>query len=425
MRAAASELVQRRPASFDGVARIRGLAVALVAAVVGCGGPEAPTPAPPPAVAVIEDAEATTLAVAVVAPGSAWELPGTEGLTILSAMTLLETMGPALEGLGARARVVCTPATFTFTLVAPRDAGAPALNTFLDGLFRPAPTEAALDRARSRLRASLAMDQASPAWQARLAVRRALHNDTLSSGWLGPACGVPETLALFDTADIRAGAHRFAPRLAVAAAIAPSADGDAVRAQLEDRIRAGRRPIPAPRTVTASGRYVERNTVTARLGVAFPFDRDADIEAIRLLGAVLEDAIAPGVDRPESFTAEYEIERHGSGGALVLRAVTAPTRAADYADRVEALVARVASTGVAAPVFERVARRHRGERLLGLEAPEARAAELAGALAYGTVPRQWPEPRIPSDRVRDAAAGLGAPARSVVGPRSARGAVEP
>ena len=182
----------------------RALALAGAFVAAGCGGPEPPSPAPPPRVAVVEDPEATALAVAVVVPGSAWELPGTEGLTLLSAMTVLEAIRPALDSMGAVARVTCEPAAFAFTLVAARDGWRPALETFLDGVFRPAPDRAALTRARARMASALALDQASPAWQARLAVRRALHADSLASGWLGPACGVPELLPLYDLADVRA-----------------------------------------------------------------------------------------------------------------------------------------------------------------------------------------------------------------------------
>jgi predicted Zn-dependent peptidase len=375
-------------------------------------------------VAVVADPEATALAVAVVTPGSAWELPGTEGLTLLSAMTALEAVRPSLDSLGAHARVDCSPAVFTFSLVAGRDDWAPALRVFLDGLFRPAPGQDDLARARARLAASLDLDQASPAWQARLAVRRALHEDSLDSGWLGPACGVPETLSFFDLADVRAGAHRFAPRLAHLAALTPVASQTVARA-LERRIPAGPRPrIPAPRVTTAGRRYVERNTVTARLAVAFPFDAGADLEAIRLLGAVAVDAVAPGVDRPESYTAGHELIRHGEGGALVVRVVTTPAAAAEYAARIESVV-RSARDGVSAPVLERVARRHRGLRLAALAQPEARAAEMALDLALGRTPVPWPVLEIAGPRLRSAAMALGAPARSVVGPRAARGAVEP
>ena len=165
--------------------------------------------------------------------------------------------------------------------------------------------------------------------------------------------------------------------------------------------------------------------MTAWLAVAFPFGRDADIEAVRLLGAILEDVVAPGVDRPASFTAGHALERHGAGGALVVSAVTTPEAAAGFADRIEATATAIARVGVDEAVLERVARRHRGRRLRTLEAPETRAAAMALALALGRSSTEWPDLDVDAHRVRQAAAGLGAPARSVVGPRAARAAVVP
>lgn len=401
--------------------------VALVTLLGACGSPSGPVPAPreppdPPRTVVLQDPESTVLAAAVVVPGSAWELPGTEGLTMLAATTLLEQVRPALGAVGARSRVDCGPATFTFTLVAPRDEWSPALDIFLDGLFRPAPGAAALERARSRLRASLTLDRASPAWQARLAVRRALHGDTLSSGWLGPACGVPETLGLFDRALVRAAAHRFAPRLAHIGVIAP-VDPGPIRARLVRRMPGGAVTVPAPRTVRAGRVFVERNTVTAWLAVAFPFGPRANVEAIRLLGVMLEDAVAPGVERPESFTTGHEVQRHGAGGMLIVHAVTTPEAAAGYADRIEALTRQIARVGVARSLYDRVLRRHRGQRLLSVAAPEVRAANMARRLALGDTTGMWPALDITPTQLREAAAALGTPARSVVGPASARGAV--
>jgi len=138
-----------------------------------------------------------------------------------------------------------------------------------------------------------------------------------------------------------------------------------------------------------------------------------------------EDAIAPGVDRPASFAAGHELVRHGAGGALVIRAVTSPEQAAAYAARIEAVVAGAARDGVPVPVYDRVARRHRGLRLQALGQPESRAAAMALDLALGRLPAAWPELGVTPAGLRAAAAGLGPPAISVVGPNGARAAVQP
>jgi hypothetical protein len=367
---------------------------------------------------VVRDPGATALAAAVVAPGSAWELPGTQGLTILVATTLLEQMRPALDRLGAWARVRCSPAAFTFTLVAPEEVGDSALAVFLNGLFRPTPADASLTRARDRLEASLILDEANPGWQVRAALRSALYDDSLSSGWLDPPCGVPETLGRYDLQDLEVGTRRFAPHLAYVAVVTPGAPAPIVDLLHRRLPEEPGPPMPAPRAIPAGELRVERSTVTSWVALAFPFGPEADIEAVGLLGAVLADAIAPAVDRPESFSAHHELQRHGAGGALVITAVTEPAAAEPYMLRVAERLATIALAGVPEPLYRRVSLRNRGLRLLERATPEARAEAMALDLALGRPPAPWPDTGVAPDRVRDAARALEPPARALVGPRS-------
>lgn len=378
----------------------------------------APNTAPSGRFTVVEDSGATALAAAVVTPGSAWELPGTQGLTILVAATLLEGMRPALDRLGATARVRCSPAAFTFTLVAPSEVGETALAVFLNGLFRPTPEPTSLTRARARLEASLILDEANPGWQLRSAVRSALHDDTLNSGWLDPPCGVAGTLGLYNLQDAAIGTRRFAPHLAHVAVVTAGASDPVV--DLLDRHLPDEPgpPMPAPRATAAGERRVERNTVTSWAALAFPFGPDADIEALALLGAILADAIAPAVDRPESFSAHHELQRHGAGGALVITAVTEPAAAEPYVLRIRERLATIAATGVPEPLYRRVSLRNRGLRLLDRAAPEARAEAMALDLALHRPPAPWPETGVAPGRVRNAARALGPPAVALLGPRS-------
>jgi predicted Zn-dependent peptidase len=399
----------------------------------GCAGGGAAGPGPEPAadagllrddrVAVLHDARASALAAALVFPGSGWELPGTEGLTLLTAETLVQSARSALEALDAHATVHCDRAAFTIALVAPPDRGDPALDVLLDALFHPAPTRMDLDTARARLRATLALDHANPAWQARLAARQALYTDTLAaSPWSGPGCGVPEILDRFDLDQLRAGAYRFAPRMAHVAVIGPD-EPRGVHRRVRDRLSPPDDPpppLPAPREVRAGHRYVERNTVTAWTALAFPFDTAADIDAILGLAALIEDGFGPGVNRPDMFAIDHELERNGGGGALIVYLVTSPEAAAAYADDVAARVAALGGGAVPA-TWERLANRHHGVRLLERERPETRAAAMAMELALGRAPGTgWPDPAVTAGRVGAAAAALGRPARAVVGPRAAR-----
>lgn len=411
-----------------------------VAVIVGAGGAAAcsggtrgPSPEPaveePGRVAVLVDPAATAVAAAFAFPGSGWELPGTEGLTLLTAETLLEQVRGPLEELGARADVTCDLALFTFTLVAPPDVWREALNVLLDGLFRPDPGAVALERARERVRRALSLDHASPAWQARLAARQALYGDTLSSSaWESPACGVPESLDLLDLPLVRAAAYRFAPRMTAGAALLGPVDGTGARQHVQARIPAGPPPlVPAPPSTAPGRRYVERNTITAWLSHSYPFEAGTDEEALHLLGSLLVRELGPDVSRPAVFATSYEVERHGGGGALIVYMVTTPGAAAEYGERLLHRVRAVAGEGVDGAVWAGVSRRHRGARLLERETPESRVAALAESLARGGGAGDgWPDPApVTSERLRQAAAALGAPARAVVGPRSARSAALP
>lgn len=411
------------------------LAVALGAGgTAACTGPPrgaSPEPAPGEAarVAVLADPATTAVAAAFAFPGSGWELPGTEGLTLLTAETLLEQVRGSLEELGARADVTCDRALFTFTLVAPPGAWREAMDVLLDGLFRPDPGPAALERARDRVHRALSLDHASPAWQARLAARQALYGDTLSSSaWESPSCGVPESLHLLGLPLVRAAAYRFAPRMTAGAALLGPVDATAARRRLEAKLPPGPPPlVPSPPGTGPGRRYVERNTITAWLSHSYPFEAGTDEEALHFLGSLLAGELGPDVSRPDVFATSYEVERHGSGGALIIHMVTAPAAAAGYGERLLDRVRAVASEGVRGAVWEGVSRRHRGARLLERETPESRVAALAESLALGGGDGDgWPDPGpITPERVRRAAAGLGAPARAVVGPRSARSAALP
>ncbi len=409
----------------------------LLAAATACasGPPRAPgSGVEAPEVVVLAEAGATAVAVALVVAGSGWEGGGTSGVTLLAARSLLEEVGPELEALGATAGVTCGRWAFVFTLVAPEETWSSAAAALTRVLSRPEPSPAAVARARSSLSASLVLDRASPAWQSRLAAGRALYApDGGETAWARPACGVVETLPLFDARAIRAAATRFIPVRTVAVVGAVEGAPDSVAASLfPNAAPAGRgepvaaAPLPGPGPSAPGRVYAERNTITAWVSVAWPFGPDADPEAIRVVGALLEDAVGPDLSRPGVLHVSKEVRVHGDGGALVVTAVVAPERAGSVAATLESVAAAVAREGAHPAVLERVVRRHRGDRLRELARPEARAARVALALAAGRSVALWPdEGSFTAAGVRAAARALGAPARAVVGPRSARGAVVP
>lgn len=411
-------------------------AVALVV-LVGCGGPPVgPGPAVErPAVAIVPEADATTVAVSLVVAGSGWEDDGTSGLTLLAGRSLLEEASPDLAPLGARAAVECGKWAFVFTLVSPPETWRQAAAVLTEVLAGADPSGGAVERARSSLAASLRLDRASPAWQSRLAAGRALYApEGGETAWARPACGVLETLPLFDLPAVRRAASRFRPvrAAAILGAVEAAVADSAAEWLFRDAAPVARVGAGAPAPLPSAGRpmpgrvYVERNTITAWVSLAWPFGSDTDQEAARVVGALLEDAVNPGVTRPDVLHVSKEVRPHGSGGALVVTAVVVPERAAPVALALESAAAAIAEGRIHPAVLERVVRRHRGDRLRGLAAPESRAARVALALASGRAVSPWPgESSFTAGSIEAAARALGAPARAVVGPRAARDAVVP
>ena len=430
----------RHPLRLPGATRFWPAAVALFALLAllgaaGCTGARSGSAAPPQGelppnvvwtnrLAVVPDPSGSAVAVALVTPGSGWELPGTEGLTHLAARAVLEAVRPSLERLGAEAAVSCERAAFTFTMVSPPDTWEDALHIFMEGVLRPAPGPEAIEDARTALVETLRRD-ASPARQARLAVRQALHGDVLAhEPWAGPGCGLPEAVAGFSPAEVRAGTHRFDREGATAAItgpVPPEGTVERLRAWVPDSL-----PVPRLRSPDRSSRgrrYVQRGTVTAWTAVAFPYAAGADEEVLRLLGDLVLASVSPRVDRPEVFDAGFELEPHGSGGSLIVHVTTEPEAALEYGERVAARVGEIAADGPPAPLLERTWLRHRGRRLRELATPEARMAVLARDLILRAAePRSgWPSSLPPAPaRLRNAARSLGAPAFAVVGPPAAR-----
>src|SRR5690625_7898260 len=82
---------------------------------------------------------------------------------------------------------------------------------------------------------------------------------------------------------------------------------------------------PKPSSIgRGGGEWVERKTVTAWIGLSFPFGPDADIEALNLLAFILEREVEPHPARPEIYDARIETSRDGGGGASVAKLIAAP-----------------------------------------------------------------------------------------------------
>jgi predicted Zn-dependent peptidase len=356
----------------------------------------------------------------VVSASSAWELQGEAGLSYLAARSVIEELQPSLTPLGGRASASCNLTEIRFAVSLPAATWEAGAKLFLDAVFGGSISNLAVERARQGILREARLAEASFSTEIRSVLDRVEFGDT--DRWARPSCGTAETIASLGSADARRMAqNRFTPYRATAA-IAGPVGSVAPMALLGRYLPDSELPvlIPAPTRVSAERTHsVERNTITSWVGVAFPFSRGMDREALRLLAFLLEREVSPAPRRPEIYDASVEIEQHGAGGALIVYLVTAPTQARRWADRVVAIARATAQAELAEPVFDAIRRRFTGQRLLELESPEARAQDAALQLFFehGFVqPSQRIMALTPGD-LQGAATALGPPVTALLGPR--------
>ena len=113
-----------------------------------------------------------------------------------------------------------------------------------------------------------------------------------------------------------------------------------------------------------------------------------------------------------------QVTRHAGGGELRLELVVPPREAEEWADRLSAAVAEFAGEALGEAQFAERLRRFRGERMLELESPEARARVLARqALVTGrTTGRLADVDGLTAARLHQAARSLPDPVIVFLGP---------
>lgn len=370
---------------------------------------------------VLNEPGGVAVGVAVVVnAGSVWEMKPEAGLTYLAARSLMAELRPALGPLGGRTAVECDQTGIRFTLLLPVATWATGTELFLDAIFGGSISDAAVELARQEILREAALAEGSLATEIRTTLAAEEFGDT--DRWARPACGTAETIARLGASDARRLARtRFTPYRATAAVAGPV--GEAVpHALLSRYLPDSELPVlvPSPtRGPAGQMRWVERNTVTAWTGIAFPFPQGANLEALRLLAFQIEREVGPAPERPEIYDAAVEIARDGAGGALVVYLVTSTTQTRQWVDRVSALVHTAADTEMQESVFDALLRRYTGQRLLELESPEGRALDAALQLFFEQTFTQ-PAARIAAltpTMLRESAAALGRPAVASLGPR--------
>lgn len=370
-------------------------------------------------IAILEEPDAVAVGFAIVLnSGGPWELDTEAGLSQLAALAAIEQARPQLEAIGGRARVECRAAATVITLHLPAASWRLGALLLQDALFDQRISTDAVERARAELLRTLeAQDPFTAGLRAALA--EALFGE--DPRWARPPCGRPEAIRELSDADVhRIRDSRFRPERATAAIAGPIAAADA-RAVLSRFVAEEDLPhlVPSPATSDGAGRvHVSSSTVTTWVALAYPFDADADLEALRLLAFYVRESLAPTAARPDVYDVSTAIERHGDGGWLAISIVTAPESAPDREYEARALVRETAASMLPDARFDALIRRYRGARMLELATPESRALEAALDLFFERRARTN-APRIDDltpGRLQRAAAALGAPASAVLGP---------
>lgn len=368
---------------------------------------------------VVVRAEPGTPVVAaevLIAVGPADEAEGKEGITYLTARAVTAPILPVLDSLAAQLEVEQHKDAVSFTVTAAPDNWQEAMRTLLVALFRDPVDSVATVRQRTATVAELTAREASPADALARQVDAAVFGE--DHPWGRPAVGTARTVGRIAVREVdtflRTG---FTADRALVAIVGP-VDRNAGRA-LEAFMDPGplrTTEIDAPARADEPVRQ-QYNAITAWVAAVYPFAEDADEEAVRMLARLALERVSFGPLRPQVYDARADVVRHASGGELRLQLVVPPREAEEWAERLTDAVGEFSRAPLEAPVFTERLRRFRGERLLELETPEARARALARtALVGGATSRLVDLDGLTPERLHAAARALDAPVIVYLGP---------
>ena len=353
----------------------------------------------------------------LIAVGSADEDSANAGITYLTARSVTAPILPVLDSLTAQLTVQQHKDAVSFTVIAAPDNWEEATRTLLVALFRDPVDSVATVRQRTATVAELEAREASPADALARQVDAAVFGE--DHPWGRPAVGTARSVGRIRVnqvdAFLRSG---FTADRAVVAIVGPVDRGaaDALRAFMDPGpVRRTEVDAPTPADEPVRQQY---NSITAWVAAVYPFGEDADEEALRMLASLAVDRVSFGPLRPQVYDSRAEVTRHAGGGELRLELVVPPREAEEWADRLSAAVAEFAREALGEAQFADRLRRFRGERMLELESPEARARVLARqALVTGRAPGRLADvDGLTAARLHQAARSLPDPVIVFLGP---------
>jgi predicted Zn-dependent peptidase len=303
-------------------------------------------------------------------------------------------------------------------LTAAPDVWEEASRLLLVALFRDPADPVVTERERQTIRAELIGRELNPADAAAREIDAGVFG--ADHPWGRPAVGFSTTVGDLEVAQVDAFLRgNFVPERTVVAVVGPVDAADA-RTHLLPFFRGStrREPEVPPRSPTDSLLLREYDSVTTWVVASYRYPPATDVEALHLLAYIVGEALEPSATRRSIYSAEAEVIRRIDGGEIRIQVVVPPAEAQAWAERIRSSVEALAEGPLSAGAFAPRLRRHRGERLRALAAPEARARAAARDLLLGgsgTGPLVELESLTP-ERLHTAAASLGKPVLLFLGP---------
>jgi predicted Zn-dependent peptidase len=370
-------------------------------------------------------AEPGTPVVAVevlVAAGPADEPAGQAGITYLAARAVVEPARALLDSLGVRLQVDQHKDAVAFTLTAAPDVWAEASRTLLVALFRDEVDSAAVARVRRTLARELEARQTSPSDALARELERAVYGR--EHPWGRPSVGTARSVGALGVRAVDPFVRaNFTPERSVVVVVGP-VEQEEVAAELGPHMPEGplRVPAPDPPAPATDLVQVDYNSITTWVAASWHFGADSDVEALTMLSHLALQQVSFGPSRRSVYNSRAEVVRYPGGGELRLHVVVPPREAAQWAGRLREAVQGYAREPLSGPVFTERLRRYRGERLLELDSPEARAAAMARAALLGDPAATLADFQgLSAERLHQAARSLDAPVVVFLGPTEGQG----
>ncbi|HLM69395.1 MAG TPA: hypothetical protein VK358_17780 [Longimicrobium sp.] len=352
----------------------------------------------------------------LIAVGPVDEAEGKEGITYLTARAVTAPILPVLDSLAAELAVEQHKDGVSFTVTAAPDNWQEAMRTLLVALFRDPVDSVATVRQRTATVAELTAREASPADALAREVDAAVFGT--AHPWGRPAVGTARTVGRIAVREVDAFLRSgFTADRAIVAIVGPvdRNAGRTVEAFMDPGpLRLSEIAAASPADEPVREQY---EAITAWVAAVYPFAESADEEAVRMLARLALEQVSFGPLRPQVYDSRADVVRHAGGGELRLQLVVPPREAEQWAERLTDAVGQFARAPLEEPVFADRLRRYRGERLLELETPEARARALARAALVGTPTARLTDlDGLTRERLHAAARGLSAPVLVYLGP---------